>query len=1180
VKDQKLHLAKLEINGFKSFPGKTELHFEEGMMGVVGPNGCGKTNILDSIRWVLGEQRPSLLRSTKSEEIIFNGTADLPPNDMAEVSLNIKNTRGILPIEYDEVVITRRLFRSGDSEYLINKKLCRLKDIVELFADTGMGTHAYSVFQTGMIDTILSENADERRFLFEEASGITKYKSRKKEALKKLENTEADMLRLGDIIAEISKNVRSLQRQAARARRFKTIRDDLRDLEAVNASARAHELEISIKGHEKKLLELKMQRESQVASLDKSEALDQNLKLEIASFDENIAEETARTSALDARIIRLENNIANAQNALNNGRENVKHWSAEIGALEQRGNIFAEQKQQALDQLGQSRSDLSNLELIVGESENKVLSIKSEMDNSQKQLESLRENLHRSENELVARQTRLEAARNSLEQLNNRGQKLDSTLEAYKGRKEFSEQNFTAQKQKVEQCQNLIAEFDGQIAAKQQALIALTAQLDDLKRAISGATADLSAVKARHELLSQMIAQHEGYGSGVKAVFAWDLRPAGVIDTLANLISSAEQYHQAIEAALNKYGQLIVCRNRADALACIAYLKSNNLGRASFLLLDQVISSPSTSIELESDGVICCAADAINCPDYLRAAITRLFGDMTIFQAGQIPSGYSGEAVDLEGNYHSRLSLVEGGHFGVTLIGRKDELTGLEIKANELQARLAELSSELNQKETELASLNQQGIDLSEKKRKTLTERENLLSDLARIEFEFKDSQNKLAQLSQDSQESSRLKEDYNKQIEELEKAIDFEKAGRDNHRREFEQASDNHKTLLERYEQQVGDLNKRRLQLVEIAGLIRKLEDDDKRLDELIQESKNMIAQKTLMIDSEQVKWRQYEMDWEHHKAELAELFIAKESINAGKNEFFARRNELALRLSDHEQALKKMRSGVNEIGESIHQEELQLSERRGQMNNILDGVFNETGIHITPAKPDDYDEARTIDDIQRLKRIVDKLGPVNMLADDEYQTEKDRLEFLESQMKDLIEAKTSLRDAITRINHTAEEKFNTTFEVIKSNFQKVFQALFEGGTAEIGLADTTNVLESPIEITARPSKKKIATLNQLSGGERALTAISLLFAIYMVKPSPFCILDEIDAPLDDANVSRFLKLIKQFTDTTQFIVITHNKKTMEAAGILYGITMERPGVSSIVSVKFNGDLESTSRC
>jgi chromosome segregation protein len=744
-------------------------------------------------------------------------------------------------------------------------------------------------------------------------------------------------------------------------------------------------------------------------------------------------------------------------------------------------------------------------------------------------------------------------------------------------RKEQSGQNLSAQKEKLQKSQDQNAEFDRWISSNQQSQVNLAAQLDNVKRTISTYTANHSAIEARFEMLSQMIAHHEGYGSGVKAILGWNQRPSGVVDTLANLISSSEKYHLAVEAALNKYGQLIVCDTHADALACIQHLKQNSSGRASFLLLDRATAVPGNTLEYNIDGILCSVADSITCPENLRPVIDRLFGDIAIFESGKIPHDYIGEAVDLDGSYRARVGLFEGGNFGVSLVGRKDELSSLQSQKADVEGKLRDLSNDLNQKETEIASLNKQAVELADKKRKSLYEREKLIAEMSHIEFEFRDSQSKLDQLSLDNQESLKRKEELQKQIDELESSIFTAKGELETHRNAFEKASGGHRAIVDDYELRAAELNRSRLRFVEITGLVRKLEEDTKRFAELIFEADQMIAQKSGMIDSEQAKWQQYEIDQTNHRAELTKLFATKETIDADKNSLFIKRNEQAAILNEHEQSVKKLRSTINDINEQIHHVELGLTEMRGQLKNILDSVFNETSIHITPARPDNYDEGKTSEEIQRFKRIIERLGPVNMLADDEYQTEKDRLEFLEAQMKDLNEAKASLRDAIAKINITAEEKFFSTFNVIKENFQKVFQTLFEGGIAEVKLADPSNVLESPIEIIAHPGKKKNVSLSQLSGGERALTAISLLFSIYMVKPSPFCILDEIDAPLDDANVSRFLKLLAQFADSTQFIVITHNKKTMEASHILYGVTMDRPGVSTIVSVKFNGTEKTT---
>ncbi len=1166
-------LSKLELHGFKSFPNRTELSFDNGIMAIVGPNGCGKTNILDSIRWVLGEQRSSLLRGSKMEEVIFNGSGQQRPADMAEVSLTIKNNRGVLPLEYDELVVSRRLYRSGESEYLINKTACRLRDIVDLFADTGMGAHAYSLFQPSMIDSVLSDNAEERRFMFEEAAGITRYKNRKKETLKKLENTEADLIRLSDIINEISKNVRSLRRQASKAKRYKNIKEELRNLEIKRASAKLFDLEQKIKACSDRINVFRTDQQAIKTDIDKEEATIEHLKLETTRLSDEISDKASKTAELSEQGIRFENEITSIQTRLSSGRENVNLWNREIENLKQRIKSLETQQSQIEKQHNEKSTGLKSLDQETIRAESRVIFLREKLDKFEASLESLKESRHKLENEITADTIKHDSILNSLERLTNLKRSMDKSIWDYRVKKEKLQEELRLHRAKIEECKADVIRIDRRLGENNQEQIGLLSQIDDIKKKISLCNAEKSAVEAKIDLLSQMVIHYEGYGSGIKDLFAWADKPEGLVDTLTNLLKVDKQYHLAVESALNKYGQLVVCHTRDDVYRCIDYLKSNSLGRVGFLILDNVDHANVSVKPIKAEGYISNVAELIDCLDYLKPVMERIFANISVFESGKIPDDYSSEAVDLDGNYYNPFGIIAGGKSDITLIGKMDELSGLKDLLGSLKKKQDYLERSLQQSQSSLTEHRKGKLVLDEQKKTLLFKRENLFRELTKLEFEFQECVNRLEQLSSDSADTDKQLKNFECQKDEIKSRITDSESRLQKLNQQISQLSDDQKKHVNDYENASSELSKLRLKSVEISGLLQKLGEDMKRISELIDEATKMVDYKSEMIDTEHSKWHELESRKDEIKSKLIEVSRAKDTVEDNKIDLNNKRGALAQQRDESEGVLKSLRKKSSEINEKIHQEELKLADLKNSLKTVEEGIFSEYGVWATGAKDKEYDESLINSEIERLKNIIEKVGPINMLADEEYNNEKDRLDFLESQYADLKEAKSSLNAAIRKINQTAREKFSDTFELIKENFQKVFETLFEGGTAEVRLADPDDLLNSPIEITARPKGKKLVSLNQLSGGERALTAISLLFAIYMVKPSPFCILDEIDAPLDDANIGRFIKLIRKFTQSTQFIVITHNKRTMEAAGILYGVTMETPGISRIVSVKFNGD-------
>ncbi len=1167
-----MHLHKLEISGFKSFPNRTQLLFDEGMMGVVGPNGCGKTNILDSIRWVLGEQRPTMLRSSRIDDVLFNGTADMAPTDLAEVSLVIKNSRGILPIEYEEVVITRRLYRSGESEYLINNTPCRLKDILSLFADTGMGTHAYSVFQTSMIDAILSDNADERRFLFEEAAGITKYKTQKKEAIKKLESTQNDMLRLNDIIGEIAKNVRSLQRQAGRAKRHKTLKSKLAELEALKASAQLYDLRSRERDLKEKFAGLRASREAQFARIDKAEAAAVDARMEMAAVEEKLGKTLAAIAETNASILRLENESASAQNAIVVGQEKAAIWNKENAAISERKAALISEVAKTEIALKDNSVSLKQNEERLLETEAEMIRAKEELDSARQAFEKNRENLQNIENELLVKATRLEALKTTMAGLISQRERSLESLSEIRKRIDDSRSGMEERNIRMNECEAAISEIEAKIAENQQVQLRLLQDIEHHKSRAADIQAELASANGKADLLAQLIIQHEGYGSGVKAVLAWENKPDGVMDTLANLITAKKDYRAALEAAANRFGQLIVCKERRQAEECIKYLQSTNKGRAGFISLDAAVRLEPPVPNCENRKCLGPLTEFVDADESIGSLVELLFGSVLVFPAGEIPDDFPGEAVDLAGKFHCG-AISEGGNFVTGIIGRKSDLKFWQETAARLSDSLEAKTAEIKTAEKELDICRSLMQQLQDKKKNLQMIREKLKAELSRIEFEFKDGTNTFERISSDQKLAADKLTALQNEASELENSIKELESIRSRVIEEFNEISDRHKLLAGEFQKLQDSFNNQRIRQVELLGLTGKLGEDLKRQTELIAESDRVYNLNVMQIQNVAVEKEEFEKKLMAIREKNSSLLRELADLEKQRDELLNLKNAAASAFGELEYDLKKSRSELNTQNEELHRLEMQISEIENQAKNIVDSIYHTYEIKITESRPDDYDERKVSSDIMRLRRVVDRLGPVNMLAFEEYEAERDRLKFLESQMKDLEEAKASLLEAIQKINQTAKEKFTATFEQIRRNFQSVFETLFEGGTTELKLTDPNDVLESPIEIIARPGNKKLMSLSQLSGGERALTAISLLFGIYLVKPSPFCILDEIDAPLDDANVNRFVKLLDKFKSSTQFIVITHNKKTMEAANILYGVTMDRPGISSIVSVKFEKD-------
>ncbi len=1177
-------LSKLQILGFKSFPQKTELHFDKGITAIVGPNGCGKTNLLDGIRWVLGEQRTTLLRSSKMEEVVFSGTKDLKPLGMAEVTLVIENNKGILPTDYEQVTVTRRLFRSGESEYLLNKVPCRLKDITELFLDTGVGIHAYSVIQPEMVEAVLSDKAEERRFLFEEAAGITKYKLRKKETERKLEHTENDLLRLGDILTEVEKQTNSLRRQKGKAERFKKITRKIEDLEIKLSLNEFQILTSQEKELEEKLKVATDHTHKTSSNLDKQETEIESLKLKQLEKEKESASLQSKISELSEKGFQIEREISVSRERKANLEKLIDKNNQELESLKVRLSSVISQKEEKAENLSQLVVEISSKkkaceteEQVLLANDEKLQQMREKLEKLSSDWQELNDNLNRLRSENENTKTRTEELRQreiiftqemqSIQQkINHVSERLENLISGDEDRKKVLDSKIKEAKLLKERMEK-----------NQSDLTQLTSEEANIRSLLQGE-------KAKLEMLRRISIHYEGYGEGEKSVLSAKEKLSGIIDTVANLITTKVEYLKAIESALGTALQFIVCQHEKSALDAIRYLKSEEKGRATFLPLDRinVINIDTPRIDLDNyHQVIGWASDLVKCEQNFKKIVDLLLGNVILVKtlnealrfSSQIEPGF--HLVTLEGE----IIKTEGGLSGgspkkISLLGRELEIQKLEAQVSQLVKRLHQVEMEKKEKETEGEKLQKtlsgisveteeftQEIQQSEIELKTLEfEKESLKKRHSELKTLTQEIAQKIFELNQSAQTHEKTIREHQDQKEKLSSLMEEEKLM-------LEKTEANHTATFKK-------TNQLKIELVSLQGKEEQIKNEKIRLSELISEIENTQLAKEKESENSSAEIEKIARTIIEKEKELKESFQKIEEEKTNLNSLAEEQTRWQKSLSLEEKNLKVSRDAKEKVQDQLHQLKMKKVELSSLARNIKDKTWEDYQVDLEKLEPSasfkTADTENLKENLNRLKERLKSIGAVNLLALEEYQSAQKRLDFLQNQVKDLTEAKQTLTSTIVKINHTARTLFTQTFEQTKLNFQKVFEELFEGGETDLRLVESEDPLESPIQISARPFGKRLLNISQLSGGEKALTAIALLFAIYLVKPSPFCILDEVDAPLDDANIIRFLKLIKHFSSNTQFIIITHNKLTMEAADILYGVTMEQPGVSKIVSVKF----------
>ena len=1177
-----MYLKGIEVSGFKSFARKTEFHFQDGITGIVGPNGSGKSNVADAMRWVLGEQSAKQLRSSNMQDVIFAGTENRRAQGYAYVNIVFDNSDHRLPIDYDEVTIGRRVYRSGESEYLINSSACRLKDIQELFYDTGIGKEGYSIIGQGQIDRILSGKPEDRRELFDEAAGIVKFKKRKNEALSRLAKEEESLVRINDILAELTRQEGPLKNQAEKARAYIKYHDELRICDVNDYLAEAQESRTQLSSlteklgiSQKQLSEVRSQADSvkERYSLLSESFVSLSRELEELRREQEEAKETSREKR--SRIAVLKEQISSEQN-----RSALFQQQEEAAGEKQRAGQEEEMRLSGeLARLEQEEEEtetaFSGLQSRIAEiSEKLEMAERGRTSSQEKETELTRRKsdllVNRQKYDTMSEQTGLRAAELNGKLLQARSQEADAKSELRQGKKTMKE------------IQEAIALCKEEIRIEKEKGVEAERELARARQEADGARAALHQAKARFDSVQNLAERYEGYGMSIRRLMESRSRFSGIHGVLADLIQVEKRYETAIETALGGALQNVVTDNEQTAKQCIEYLKQNRLGRATFLPMTTV--KPRGAFQetaaLKLPGVCGTADTLVNTKDAYLGIIRFLLGRILVVDtmdhglAVASRYRYSFRIVTLEGESLNAGGSISGGAFrnNSNLLGRRRELEELENAVKRAQAacekadtevdlwqagieeradELNRLNGRMQEKQLEFSRIEmtlRQNMDLLDAARDEMNhlekDVEELVQEQTRLAREHEETSQSAADLEisiQDAQEkAARLSEEaaaYRAQLEQLtEQRISGQIARSTIHEKKAHLQSDLNRIREEREEteKQLEELQK---QQEEIRRSILDREQQQK----LCTEEVSILEQKTASLESR-----------------IGEKNIKQEKNTEQQQELFRKQEGLSSEIS----ALEK------ECFRLEHQKEL-----------LEDGLERKAAYlweeyELTPSETEGYRmeeppvRSELKKKIQSLKAEIKGLGSINTNAVDEYAELSKRLEFMRSQHEDLVHARENLQILIEQLNEGMQKQFSEKFQEIQKEFDKVFKELFGGGYGTLELAESDNMLESGILIHVQPPGKKLQNMMQLSGGEKALTAISLLFAIQNLKPSPFCILDEIEAALDDVNVDRFAAYLNKLKKNTQFIVITHRRGTMLIADQLYGITMQEKGVSSLVSV------------
>lgn len=1180
-----MYLKRLEMQGFKSFADKTVLEFMPGITTVIGPNGSGKSNISDSIRWVLGEQSIKSLRGSKSEDVIFAGTQNRKSLGFAEASLVIDNTDGKLPIEFGEVVVTRRIFRNGESGYFINKAPCRLKDVLELFMDTGIGKDGYSIIGQGKIDEILSNKSEDRRNIFEEAAGIVKYRVRKTESEKKLEQTKLNLLRINDILSEIEANIEPLKAQSEKAKKFLSLREELKAIEVglflYNIDTYKEKLNDLIKDIDI----IKNQQNEEETRQSVLQNLKENLKIELEDIINQIEQTQNLGFESEKKIEQINSEINVANERISNNLQNHERFLKEIEDLENRNIEIQEEKDNRI----QKKNNLAlNKEKFVKELEEKETQLKeltNKLTEEEKQIEEkkrivesntdikyeYRENISASEINNQNLEKRQKTVKNEISD-------TISKLDEKRMIKSDLLKTYNEKEGKRNECKKRLEDIN----SKKQIT---TDKIKEYEDKINSLSSELRIKDSKQKFLMEMEKEKEGYSKAVKSILQECERDSklnkGVKGVLANLISVPDEYKTAIEIVLGQTLQNIVTDTEEDAKKLIDYLRENNLGRASFLPIASVKGKRvDRLIKNNLEGVIGVAADLIETDKKYEGIIENLLGrtvvvndmDTAIILARQ--NSYSFKIVTLKGDIINSSGAISGGSITqktTSIIGRTGQIKELEKEITNLNKKIEKIQSEKQEYENSVANLLEEVASIEQNAQEIEIEYATERQRLESLEESISGLEHKLDTLKQESEDIDKnIQINIDKKVELEQKIIEIEEQT-ENLNTEIQAYAEKNKENQKYIDDLNFDITNLKISVTSFDESNSSLEDILLRIETELQNNMQSIENKKKQNES--IIQQNIELN---NLITLSQekIIQIKDEVNSSSDtieKLKKEKNEKNADITRTEKEIEEKYSIIEEIKNQANKLEVKKSKIDFELEQIINKMWED--YEITPNTAGDYERPKNIQEtskkVKTLRDEIKDLGSINIDSIEEYKQTKDRYDFMCEQRLDLENSINKLRKVIQDMTKIMKEQFEEKFKIINKNFGDIFKELFDGGKAELKLTDEEDILNCGIEIEVQPPGKKLQNMTLLSGGEKAFTAIALLFAILKINPAPFCVLDEIEAALDDVNVYRFADYLKNFKETTQFLVITHRKGTMEAADTVYGITMEESGISKLLSMK-----------
>ena len=1180
-----MYLKRMELQGFKSFADKTVLEFKNGITSVIGPNGSGKSNISDSIRWVLGEQSMKSLRGSKSEDIIFAGTQARKSLGFAEVSMVIDNTDGKLPIEYSEVTVTRKIFRSGETGYFINKVPCRLKDVLELFMDTGIGKDGYSIIGQGKIDEILSNKSEDRRKIFEEAAGIVKYRTRKVESEKKLEQTKLNLLRINDILSEIESNIEPLRLQSEKAKKYLDLREELKNIEVGLFLYNISEYKEKLEKLAEDIKIVEGQNADENEKMENLQRAKEELKAEIDEITSKIEEMQNLGFESTNKIEKINSEIGISKERIQNNGANKERLEKEIEELRERIKELEEEQEQKLskkENLSQNREKFQK-----------------ELDEKQKELEELTKKLSDKELEIEGKKQTIEQNTDKKYEIISLISTLDANLENLEKREKTAKAEVQSLTSEIDFARNDKQEkskafYDIQykknelaktLQEKQAKKEESMKKIKEFDTSLNNLNYELRMKDSRLKFLIETEKEKEGYARSVKSLLVDCEKDAslnkGMNGVLANLISVDKKYETAIEMCLGQALQNVVTDTEEDAKKLVEHLRNNKLGRASFLPVSSIRGKKlDRVIKNSTEGVIGIASDLVKCDKKYEQIVLNLLGRTLIVEnmdtAIQIAklNSYSFRIVTLEGDIVSNTGAITGGSVQtktVNILGRSREIESLEKELKEINKRIEKLTKEKQEYTESVADV--------------IEEVTRLEKDLQDIEIVYAAENQKILNVEDGITKLEARREKIKQELEELAKEKIDNRTEKENKEEEINSLTSQIESLSKIVEEfainnkdnqkYIDDLN---FDITNLKISVSSFDESGSSIDEMVERIKQDIGNNKKSIENKEQNINEVNKENEELNKKITELESEIEKIKSDVENSSNIVEKLKNDRIEKSEKLKTAEAKINDefnIIEELKGQLVKLDVKKTKLEQDLEQVVNNLWVEyeLTPNNSEGYEKPQNVQkaarDVNILRTQIKELGSINVDSIEEYKKTKERYDFMCEQRLDLENTAAKLRKIIADMTETMKEQFIEKFKQINQNFNEVFVELFGGGKAELKLEDENNVLECGIDIQVQPTGKKLQNMMLLSGGEKAFTAIALLFAILKINPAPFCVLDEIEAALDDVNVYRFAEYLKKFSKETQFLVITHRKGTMEAANTVYGVTMEENGVSKLLSMK-----------